>query len=99
MTDQSPTTYKANPVISCRIEGEEDAILFNPDTDTTCVLNDTGIAIWQFLSRAHSEDEICEHLADKYDETPDRESLLADTEAFLKRLGNDYLIRKPDNGS
>jgi hypothetical protein len=99
MTEQSLPTYKANPVVSCRIEGEEDAILFNPDTDNTCILNGTGIAIWQFLTSARSEDEICEHLADQYDEAPDRESLLADTRAFLKRLEGEYLIREPENAT
>jgi len=97
MTEQLPTTYKANPVVSCRIEAEEDAILFNPDTDNTCILNGTGIAIWQFLVTARSEDEICEHLADQYDEAPGQESLLPDIQAFLLRLGKDYIIREPDN--
>ena len=97
MTEQLPTTYKANPIVSCRIEAEEDAILFNPDTDNTCILNGTGIAIWQFLGTAQSEDEICKHLADQDDEAQDRESLLPDIRAFLLRLGKGYLIREPDN--
>jgi len=99
MTTEKPTTYKTNPVVSCRIESDEDAILFNPDTDNTCVLNSTGIAIWQFIGSPRSEEEICAHLSAQYDEAPDRESLLADIQAFIKRLGDDYLCREPTDGS
>lgn len=42
--------YVVNPDVSCREEGPDGALLFNPDTDAVLVINVTGLLIWQSLS-------------------------------------------------
>lgn len=43
--------FMANPDVSCRIEDEDGAILFNPDSDSTQIINPIGLEIWRFLER------------------------------------------------
>jgi hypothetical protein len=54
--------YQANSVVSCGDEGDEGAILFNPDTDDTMIVNPTGRAVWAFLAAPRSMDEIAAHI-------------------------------------
>ena len=39
------TSFKANPVISFKDEGDEGAVLYNPDTDKVVIVNTVGAAI------------------------------------------------------
>lgn len=95
MTEAERLRYRGNPVVSCRIEGENDAILYNPDTDNTILINGSGIAIWQFIQELRSEEEIARYLSDFFDEKP--ESLLEDVRTFLEGLGEEYLDKEPFN--
>ena len=38
----SEKTYRANEVVSCVDEGEDGAMLYNPDKDETVLLNPSG---------------------------------------------------------
>ena len=40
--------YQVNPVVSCGDE-EDGAILYNPDTDDSSVVNLSGRELWNFL--------------------------------------------------
>ena len=95
MTETQRFRFQGNPVVSCRIEGENDAILYNPDTDNTILINGSGIAIWQFIQEPRSEEEIARYLSDFFDEKP--ESLLEDIRTFLDGLGEEYLRKEPHN--
>ena len=58
MTRETETRYLANPDVSCREEGSDGALLFNPDTDKVLVVNPTGLLIWQTLQEPHRLAEV-----------------------------------------
>ena len=81
----------ANPVVSCRTEGDEGAILFNPDTDSTLLINPTGIFIWTFLDQPRTIEEIVEYITNSYSNSPDRASVKKDIESFVMNLAPDFV--------
>jgi hypothetical protein len=82
----------ANPVVSCRIEGDDGAILFNADIDGTILINPTGIVIWNFLSQAKTIDEIVAHIAAAFSHNPGADAIRKDIEAFVTELAPDYIL-------
>lgn len=99
MTKKDVFRYQGNPGVSCRIEGDEDAILYNPDSDNTILINHTGIAIWQFIRNPRTEDEIARYLRDFFNNKPDPETLKQDIGEFLTILGEEYCTKTPVNAS
>ncbi len=85
------TLYMRNPDVVYRPEGQDGALLFDPDTARVQVVNLTGAFIWERLDGEHSLSAICEDLAQAFDGAPgDTERLVTDAEAFvgtLVRLG------------
>jgi len=81
----------ANPVVSCRIEGDDGALLFNPDTDNTLLINPTGIFIWNFISQPRTIEEIVEYITRSYSSSPDRASVQKDVESFVTDLAPDFV--------
>lgn len=63
----------ANPDVSCRIERDEGALLFNPDTDNTLLINPTGIIVWNFINQARTVDEIVEYITKSFRNNPDHD--------------------------
>ena len=59
-------TYRANEVVSCVDEGEDGAMLYNPDKNDTVLLNPSGRIIWALLSVPRTLDEIAGHLVAAY---------------------------------
>lgn len=80
-----PTQYLANPDVSCREEGPDGALLFNPDTDAMLVVNTTGLLIWQALIRPHTHDQIVEHLVEVCEDVPG-DRVAADEDEFIQTL-------------
>lgn len=82
--------YVSNPVVSCGDEGDDGAILFNPDTDETIVVNETGKSVWDFLRTPCTPDEVVSYLKTKYhvgaEHRPAKE-----VEAFLKTLAPGFV--------
>lgn len=78
--------FIANPDVSCRIEGDAGAVLFNPDTDTTRLINPTGIVLWNYLSEPRTVGELVAFVAGSYSSIPDTASVQKDVEAFVKDL-------------
>lgn len=78
--------FVANPDVSCRIEGDAGAVLFNPDTDTTRLINPTGIVLWNYLSEPRTVGELVAFVAGSYSSIPDTASVQKDVEAFMKDL-------------
>ena len=91
----SEKTYRANEVVSCVDEGEDGALLYNPDKDDTVVLNPSGRSIWALLAAPRTLDEIASHLATAYPEvTP--EQARKDAEQFVQSLVPGFIIPSPD---
>jgi hypothetical protein len=88
-------TYRANDVVSCVDEGEDGAMLYNPDKDDTVLLNPTGRGIWALLAAPRTVDEIAAHLATTYPDVT-REQAVQDAEKFLQSLTPDFIITSPD---
>jgi hypothetical protein len=91
----SEKTYRTNEVVSCVDEGEDGAMLYNPDKDDTVLLNPSGRAIWSFIAAPRTLDEIARHLATTYpDVTP--EQARKDALAFVQSVAPDFIIPSPD---
>jgi len=87
----SEKTYRANEVVSCVDEGEDGAMLYNPDKDDTVLLNPSGRMIWSFLAAPRTLDEIARHLATAYpDVTP--EQARKDATAFIESVAPDFIM-------
>lgn len=74
-----------NPDVSCREEGPEGALLFNPDTGDMMVINATGLMIWQSLEHSSAIDEIISHLNNACDNIP-QDRVVIDVEEFVQKL-------------
>ncbi len=89
------TRYLANSVVSCRDEGEDGALLFNPDLDGAAFINPTGRLIWDILVLPHTVDEITNQLAEKLN-MPDASVVAKDVEEFLMTLQPDFILVESD---
>lgn len=87
--------YQANPVVSC---GEEDdgAILYNPDTDNTSVVNLSGLELWSFLKTPHTITEMADHLLQVYSNTTEAQ-VAKDSKQFVLTLIPEFLNEKNDS--
>jgi hypothetical protein len=81
----SSALYVANPDVSCREEGPDGALLFNPDTDDILVINVTGLVIWEALAEPCTEEQVVEALMARCDNVP-AEEVDEDVSAFLGQL-------------
>lgn len=86
--------YRINSDISCRIEGSNEIILYNPDIDDLIIINSSALEIWRFLETSHSVDEICAHLVGLFTEHPEKEVLIQDIMSFLDKLGEGYICKE-----
>jgi sensor domain CHASE-containing protein len=77
--------YLVNPDVSCREEGPDGALLFNPDTDAILVINPTGLLIWQVLDQPRTRDEIVAHLLKVCEDVP-TDQVATDVDEFIQRL-------------
>ena len=83
MTEQ--TRFLANPDVSCRIEDDDGAILYNPDVQSCQVINAVGLELWQYLSEPRRRDELVEHLCATYDGATPADAA-SDVGPFLDQL-------------
>jgi hypothetical protein len=81
----------ANPVVSCRVEGDDGALLFNADTDNTLLINPTGIVVWNFINQPRTVEEIVEYITKSYSNSPDHASVRKDIETFVSDLTPDFI--------
>ncbi len=89
------TTYRANEVVSCVDEGDDGAMLYNPDKDDTVLLNPSGRAIWAMLSTPRTLDDIVGGLAETYPGVSP-EQARKDTEQFIQSLVPDFVLVSSD---
>ncbi|MGD1994270.1 MAG: PqqD family protein [Anaerolineae bacterium] len=83
MTDQ--VRYVVNPDVSCREEGPDGALLFNPDTDQVVVVNATGLLIWQALIEPSTREEIVQYIQERCEGVPTDE-VTQDVREFIDEL-------------
>ena len=91
----SDKTYRVNDVVSCVDEGEDGAMLYNPDTDESVLLNPSGRTIWALLSAPRTIEEITEHLMSANPGLV-REQARRDAEQFIQSVVPDFVIEAPD---
>ena len=87
----SEKTYRANEVVSCVDEGEDGAMLYNPDKDDTVLLNPSGRSIWALLAAPRTLAEIAGHLTAAYPGVTS-EQATQDATKFLESLTPDFII-------
>jgi hypothetical protein len=85
------TTYRAIEVVSCVDEGEDGAMLYNPDKDATVLLNPSGRSIWALLAVPRTLDEIAGHLTATYPSVT-REQAMQDADKFIQPLLPDFIL-------
>ena len=90
----SERTYRTNEVVSCIDEGEDGAMLYNPDKDDTVMLNTSGRSIWVMLSTPRTIDEIASYLTRTYPEVA-RDQALKDAEMFIQSLVPTFVTASP----
>lgn len=81
----------ANPDVSCRIEGDSGAVLYNPDTERTRLINPTGIIVWKFISQPRTVPEIVDHVLASFGGSPDRDAVTKDIEQFVLELVPEFI--------
>jgi hypothetical protein len=78
--------FMANPDVSLRIEDDDGAILFNPDSDSTQIINPIGLEIWKFLERQpNTLAKVVSYIKDIYDDAP-KDEVEKDVEDFIMNL-------------
>ncbi len=91
MSANEPTQYLANPDVSCREEGPDGALLFNPDTDQVVVVNVTGLLIWRAVTQPRAQDQIVAALVEQCDNVPP-DQVAQDVNEFLQKLVNKGIV-------
>lgn len=84
------TKYKANPVVSFKDEGDEGAVLYNPDTDKCVIINPVGSIIWRYLEEPRTPDEIITMLSESFSDV-DAEKAQEDLEEFINNFEEDFI--------
>lgn len=82
--------YVLNPSVSFGDEGDDGAVLFNPDTDDVVLINSTGKTIWQFIGDPQTQAQISAHLMDVF-EGGTEVQVGEDVEAFIINLLPDFV--------
>jgi hypothetical protein len=85
MSAENAKLYVVNPDVSCREEGPDGALLFNPDTDDVLVINVTGLLIWQALAEPSSQEDVAAALVEQCNNVPEGQ-VAQDVEEFIERL-------------
>ncbi|MGB9723927.1 MAG: PqqD family peptide modification chaperone [Chloroflexia bacterium] len=67
---EAAVRYIVNPDVSCREEGPEGALLYDPDADRALVVNATGLLIWRVLERPHTLEEVVAALLERCNNVP-----------------------------
>ena len=77
-----------NPVLVLRVESDDCALLFDPDSGRVHVLNPTAVAVWQRFNGRRTLQEIVADLADEFDGlSPEAETQVVALAQSLADLG------------
>jgi hypothetical protein len=86
--------YQSNPDVSFRDEGDEGAVLYNPDLDLSTIMNTTGGLIWGFIEKPRTLDEIAAFLVETFSGVS-LENARTDAENFINMLGENFINEIP----
>ncbi len=81
-----------NPDISCRVESDDYALLFNPDTDNTVLIDHSGLLIWRFIDEPRSINDIISYLKGCFSNCPDIDTLEQDIIKYLSDLIPEFVL-------
>lgn len=87
--------YQANPVVSCGDE-EDGAVLYNPDTDDTTIINLPGRVLWGFMETPRTVGEMAEHLMAVYCDVA-AEQAAEDAAQFVRSLLPNFVLEANDD--
>ena len=90
MSIEHDKRLQSNPVVSWGNE-EDGAVLYNPDTDITSVINLSGHELWVFLDTPRTTYEIIKPLFQIYSDVT-IEQATSDVELFIESLAPDFLL-------
>ncbi len=82
--------YRTNPVISYKDEGDEGAVLYNPDTDKCVIINPVGSSIWRYLEEPRVLAEIISMLSEKFSGV-DNDQAKEDFETFINNFEEGFI--------
>lgn len=82
--------YVANPDVSWHDE-DAGALLFNPDTDDTTIVNLTGRALWAFLEKPRTLEEMAAYLVQTF-RGVQAEEAAQDANRFVQSLMPDFIL-------
>jgi len=89
--------YVANPDVSTRQEGEEGALLYNPNTKNLLVINQVGLLIWNYIQMIpRSTGDILGYLQEECEGIP-LEQAKNDVNSFLQDLLSKAFAGNPEN--
>lgn len=83
--------------VSAREEGDEGALLYDPDTDSCKILNLVGLDVWKRLDGKKPLAEIASEIASSY-EGAEEEAVLKDVLAFAADLVRSGAAKVADDG-
>jgi hypothetical protein len=86
--------FKSNPGVSFRDEGEDGAVLYNPDVDSGIIINATGVLVWGFIEQPRTLDEIAAFLVKSFSGV-ELEKAKTDAENFMNMLGENFINEIP----
>lgn len=82
------TRLVVNPNVVLREEGDEGAILFDPDSGAVRVLNSTAVAVWKLLEQERTVKEILGELRHQFEDVDaDAEEQVLGLVQQLVRIG------------
>ncbi len=82
--------YQVNPVVSCG-EEEDGAILYNPDTNDSSIINLSGLELWKLFNTPRTVIEAAQHLVENYSKVTIQQAT-EDVQLFVETLTPDFLI-------
>jgi SynChlorMet cassette protein ScmD len=84
LTGDCPRGPLSNPGVALREDGDDWAVLLDPETGSTFGLSPVGLLIWECLDGMHSMDDIVEELRKRVEDLPNGAS--SDVTEFVDRL-------------
>ncbi len=81
----------ANPAVVLRVEFDDWAVLFNPDTADAFGINPVGVAVWKLIDGRRSLEEIVVEVKGLFANVPD--TAFAEMTAFVDKLADKGFVR------
>ncbi len=80
----------ANPIVVLRVEFDDWAVLFNPDTADAVGTNPVGVAVWQWMDGTRNLEDIVSEVRTRFEDTPD--AAFEEIAAFVDALAENGFV-------